>query len=187
MLKKLVFLLFITGSLLLGACAKKLNTNELAIGIAPGGTYYTQYSFYQEKSRFRTTNYRRGILIPVNTPATLVSIDSKRIELKLNKTGETLTIENAQKHTNDDVQQAFKKILDKRAVNLNAFTAAEQKNIMAGQVGKGMSRKAVLVALGYPPVTATPSLQSNDWIYWASRYDRFIVRFKNDKVEAIVN
>jgi hypothetical protein len=37
-----------------------------------------------------------------------------------------------------------------------------------------MSRNAVLAAIGYPPQHATPSLSSDEWMYWATRYDRFI-------------
>lgn len=47
-----------------------------------------------------------------------------------------------------------------------------------------INRKAAIV---YPPITETASLESNDWTYWAHRFNRFIVHFKNDKVENIVN
>jgi len=187
MLKKSVVLLVAFAVMMSGACAKKINPGELAIGITPGDTYYTQFSFFVEKNAFRTTNYRRGALIPVNTPVTLVAIDSKQIELRMNENGAKLTVENDQKHTNDDVQQAFKKILGKRMVDLAAFTQEERQNILNGQAGKGMGRKAVLAALGPPPAIGTPSLQSNDWTYWASRYDRFIVRFKGGTVDAIID
>ena len=187
MLKKTILLLISFVVVVLGACAKPIKPNELASGITIGDTYYTQFSFFVEKNTFNTTNYRRGGLIPINTPVTLVAIDSKYIELSLKENGLKLTVENVQKHTNDDVQQAFKKIFGKRTVNLDDFTAEERQNILAGQVNKGMGRKAVLAALGYPPSMGTPILKSNDWTYWASRFDRFIVRFKNDKVDAIAN
>lgn len=168
-----------------GGCAKKFEAGELASGIDVGARYYTQFSLYQEKNRFRTTNYRRGILIPVNTAVTLVSIDSKQIELKVNETGQVLEIENVPKHTKEDVQTAFKKIVGPRKVDLSRFTADERDAIVEGQVRNGMTRKAVLVAIGYPPQIATPSLHADEWIYWASRFDRFIVRFKDDKVAEI--
>ena len=187
MLRKSVVLLIVLALLMLGACAKKIKPGELATGIDIGDTYYTQFSFFVEKNTFRTTNYRRGALIPINTPVTPTAIDSKHIEIRLNENGQTITVENVQKHTNDDVQQAFKKILGSHMVNLAAFSPEERQNILSGQVGKGMGRKAILAALGYPPATSTPILQSNDWIYWASRFDRFIVRFKGDKVDAIIN
>jgi hypothetical protein len=187
MSKKIVTMLLLSALVLLGACAKKYKPGELAAGIQSGDTYYTQFSLFQEKNAYRTSNYRRGGLIPINTPVTLDSIDSKHIELTLKPSGQKLSIENVQKHTNEDIQQAFKKILGKRKVDLSQFSNEEQQNILGGQVKKGMSRQAVKAALGYPPQNSTPSLESNDWIYWSSRYDRFIVRFKNDRVDAIIN
>ncbi len=42
-----------------------------------GGKYYTRHSFQYEKNRHRTTNYRRGLLVPVNTQVALVSFGRK--------------------------------------------------------------------------------------------------------------
>jgi hypothetical protein len=181
-----IFFLFCLLSLL-GACNRQIKSSDLPPGIQIGKTYYTQFSLLQEKDNFRTTNYRKGFLIPVNTRVSLVSIGSKMVELKLADSGQPLTIENVPKHTNEDMQTAFKKIVGPRKVDLSAFSVAEQESILAGQVKKGMGRKAVLVAIGYPPQIETPNLDSNDWTYWSSRFNKFIVHFKNGKVDNIVD
>jgi hypothetical protein len=171
----------------LGACARKIKPGEPSPQVQTSNTYYTQFSFFQEKGRFRTTNFRRGGLIPVNTQVSLLSMDTKRIMIRLDGGGPEITIENAHRHTGEDIQQAFRKILGKQKVDLSRFDKSEQENILNGQVERGMSRKAVLTAIGYPPPATTPSLAANDWTYWASRYDRFIVRFRDDKVVDIVD
>ncbi|MGZ8217404.1 hypothetical protein [Methylomagnum sp.] len=173
--------------LALGACAKQYKSSELVSGIEVGDTYYTQFSLFQEKNEFRTTNYRHGFLIPINTAATLMSINKKRIVLKLDGTGQQLTIENVPKHTNEDSQQAFKRIFGPKKVDLSRFTKDEKKYILSGEVKKGMRRDAVLAAIGYPPQNSTPSLSSDEWMYWSTRYDRFIVRFIGDQVAEIRN
>lgn len=48
-----------------------------------------------------------------------------------------------------------------------------------------MSKDAVLVAIGYPPITRTPTLESDDWTYWSNRFNTFIVYFENGKVSRI--
>lgn len=179
-----LLLVFVVG---LNGCQRKLRPEELSSNIAAGGTYYTQFSLREEKNRFRTSNYRVGGLIPINTAVNLVSIDSKNIVVQIAKTGQPLTIENVPRHTNEDVQQAFQKILRKTRVNLDQFSPQERQNILDGQAAKGMSRKAVLAAIGYPPATSTPSLDSSEWTYWTNRFNRFIVRFKGDKVQEIVD
>jgi len=54
--------------------------------------------------------------------------------------------------------------------------------IKRGRVVNGMSKKAVLVAYGYPPEHRTSSLESNTWIYWRNQFGTFRVCFdENDK------
>jgi hypothetical protein len=48
-----------------------------------------------------------------------------------------------------------------------------------------MSRNAVLAAIGYPPAIGTPSLESNDWKYWDSRFTTFVVHFVDGSVQEI--
>jgi hypothetical protein len=150
--------------------------------IATGNTYYTQFVIRYEKGTHLTTNFRRGGLIPVNTPIKLLNIDNKTIEVELDHSGQTLLIKNVQKHTGDDVYQAFDKLFASRKVNLSKFTRLEQEHIQSGTVAKGMSKEAVIVAIGYPPITETASLNSDTWVYWSSRFNRFNVHFKNGKV-----
>ena len=44
-----------------------------------GAKLFTQFSLFEEDGVHRTTNYRKGILIPVNTLFTLVEIDDEEI------------------------------------------------------------------------------------------------------------
>lgn len=184
---RIFMVIAVVGMLGLSACAKKYEPGQLGTDIQTGTVYYTQFSLFEEKGRFRTTNYRRGFLIPINTPVTLLSIDSKRIEVKVNDGAETLVVENVPKYTNEDVPTAFRKVFGKRKVNLGQFSPAEQKLILEGKVDKGMSREAVLAAIGYPPAHMTPDLKADSWTYWSNLYDRFVVRFKGDRVAEIVN
>lgn len=171
--------------LLLFGCASKISPEALPATIRVGGVYYTQFALQYEKGRYRTTNYRRGFLLPINTQIQLLEIDSRSIKVKLVTSGKDLLVENVEKHTGDDTLQAFDKLFAPERVNLSQFTALEQKNINTGTVEKGMRKKAVLAAIGYPPGIGTPNLQFDEWKYWNSRFNTFIVHFKNGKVSQI--
>lgn len=190
MLKKLIIwiVLGLASAMLTTGCKKQLNFGEPApaVNIDSSQIYYTQFSLFQEKNNYRTTNYRKGILIPINTPVTLQAMNSKKAELRLVDSGQPLTIENVPKHTLDDMQTTFDKIVSPNKVNLRRFSAKERDAIMVGRVVKGMSRDAVIAAIGYPPQHQTPSLSVNDWTYWSNRFNRFIVHFRNDRVDSIV-
>ncbi len=168
-------------------CKRQSAPLNLPPSVQVGGTYYTQFVIRYEKGRHRTTNYRRGASIPVNTPVVLEDINEKFITVKLQPSGQELLVENVKKHTHDDVAQAFNKLFAKTRVNLSQFNKLERDNIKNGTVAKGMRKKAVLVAIGYPPAIETMSLDSDQWTYWSSRFNKFIVYFRNGKVYKIVD
>jgi hypothetical protein len=194
MLKKIMLLSLIGLVVMLLGCNKQLTAPDQPVLATPSAEiYYTQFNLFQERGVFRTTNYRKGVPIPINTPATLLAMDSNQAmlkdqaTLKLLETGEQLIIENTPKHTLDPMPVAFAKVVATSKVDLSQFTDTERAAILAGEVKPGMSKKSVIAAIGYPPQNKTPSLDDNDWRYWENRFGTFVVRFKNDKVEKVVD
>ncbi len=182
LVKTFIFLMLM---LSISACQKPLKPEELPSSIQIGSDYYTQFVIRYEKGVHKTTNYRRGSSIPVNTKVKLLEITNKAIKVQMEPGGQVLEVRNVIKHTNDDTIKAFEKLFGKNKVNLSGFTRLEMENIKKGTVAKGMRKKAVLIAIGYPPQIETMSLDSDQWTYWSSRWNRFIVHFKNGKVDRI--
>ena len=151
-----------------------------------GQTLYTQFSLFYEKNCHQTTNYRRGILLPVNTEVKFVKANKKSITITLPYGGD-LTILNVEGFSGEKIEGIFQRTFAASPVDFSSFTNEEKEAIMAGQVRRGMSKQAVIFALGYPPKHKTPSLQLNQWQYWQNRFGTFIVYFENDKVTQIVD
>ena len=145
---------------------------------------YTQFSLFMEENVHKTTNYRKGTLVPVNTEVVLVNQDDDDIELRMND-GTKLDLENIEPFSGEKIDGIFRRTLAAKKVDLSLFSDVEKRAIMSGEVEVGMSRAAVLVALGYPPKHKTPSLQGNQWRYWRNRFNTFVVLFEGDKVKAI--
>jgi hypothetical protein len=180
-------MIFIILGLALVACNKKLTKNELPVNVIEGRVYYTQVYMHYEKNVYPTTNYQVGTAIPVNTQVKLLEMKEKTIDIELVNSGQKITVKNIPKHTGDDIKQAFNKLFALQKVSMSQFNSLETKNIEAGTVAVGMSKKAVKVAIGYPPITRTSSLAADSWVYWRNRFNTFIVNFKNDKVSSIVD
>jgi hypothetical protein len=172
---------------LLTSCNRMGRTPEaLPANIQIGDTYYTQFALQFEKGHFITTNYRIGVLLPINSKVTLLDINRKVIKVHLEDFGHDLLIKNAAKHVGGDAFYYFGKLFDRQKVNLNKFTKKERANIKKGKVAVGMRKDAVIAAIGYPPTHQTPSLEYNNWTYWKTRWgDKFIVYFKNGRVTRI--
>jgi len=158
---------------------------QLPEGAQLGEKFYTQVTMQYEKAKYRTTNYRRGTLLAVNSAVKLLEVTPKSIKIKFTEANQELLIENVSKHTSDSVDQAFAKLFAKTKVKLSQFSSLEKKNIKQGTVSVGMSKLAVQVAIGYPPAIRTPSLGSDSWTYWSSRFKTFVVNFEQGKVSNI--
>ena len=145
---------------------------------------YVQFGLMYERNNHRTTNYRKGILVPVNTEVALVKKTKKTIVVAL-PGGNDLTIENIEPYSGETIDGIFARTFSTNKVDLSPFSDVEKKGITAGEVRVGMSKRAVVVAIGYPPKHKTPSLDSNQWRYWRNRFATFVVHFEDDKVSSI--
>jgi hypothetical protein len=159
-------------------------TKGPASSAVKGQTLYTQFSLFHEDLAHRTTNYRKGILVPVNTEVTFVKSNKKEIVVML-RSGEKLTVANIPEFSGEDIDGIFSRTFSEEKIDLTKFTAEEQKGIAAGEPAVGMTKAAVVVATGYPPKHKTPSLDSSDWRYWRNRFATFIVHFDSGVVSAI--
>ncbi len=65
-------------------------------------------------------------------------------------------------------------------LSLDGFSEIDRKGIKDGIASQGMTKKGVMIALGYPATHKTPSLDSSSWIYWTNRFKTLVVQF-NDK------
>lgn len=174
-LSVLMLTLFYTG------CGKK----ELKIPSGLQGKLYTQVNMWEEKSRVYSTNYNRGMLIPVNSQIKIDSMSNKAIVFTLVKTSQQISLIIA-KRSKVSTTQLAKQVFGTKPVNLKAFSKSAKSAIKRGKLQKGMTKDEVLVSRGYPPATLTYSLKQNSWMYQQHRFKRMRVDFENNKVSNIV-
>jgi hypothetical protein len=67
-------------------------------------------------------------------------------------------------------------------IDLSTFSSADQKGIQEGSAYRGMTKKGVIIALGYPAAHRTPSLDDHLWVYWKNRFRTMAVEFDNDDI-----
>lgn len=157
--------------------------------IVEGKPFYTTANiWYEHPDKIFSTNYHRGAIIPVGTKVIIKEIGDKEIQF-VHENGQTFKIIFLEKHSKpgmtiwDYFEQYFSEENPLREGGpFQQFSKDEQRNIKIGRIEVNMSRAAVLMAYGYPPSHRTPSLKSDIWIYWMSRFVETTVYFKDDKV-----
>jgi len=155
------------------------------VAAAPDQTRYAAHSFFHEKGKHLTTNYRTGTLVPINTKVRIVSTGSKDIKIELAEGGQAIEISNVANYSGQDINGILGRMFSPAPIDLSRFSDQERRLILAGQVDAGMSREAVILALGYPPSHKTPSLEGDAWTYWRNRFVTFVVEFENGKVARV--
>ena len=158
--------------------------SSVVVDATKGQTYYTQFSLFYEGGIYKTVNYRIGTLLPINTPVVFLDSNDAVIRVKL-PDGANLRLLNIAKFSRDTLPDEFTRTLGREPVDLAKFSPKERENILEGSVQVGMSKEAVIKAMGYPPAFRTPSLDMNQWRYWKNRYGTLLVFFVDGKVSNI--
>jgi len=168
--------LFVT--LLISGCGPAKLSPEQQSLIDAQTPLYTQVPMWEEKDRVYGTNYSRGALIPINSKVTLLKATSKAVVFDYN--GRKITYLITPQHTKADAATIITRLFGKKPVKLSKYKHA--KYIKQNRIVKGMTKDEVLLARGYPPFHRTPSLKSDEWVYWYHRFSSAYVRFNKGKV-----
>jgi hypothetical protein len=161
-----------------------------------GKNYYTAFNVWYDKGSIESTNYHKGVIIPLGTRVTITEVDDgfrrerNALEPQVEQEpfirfdgegGQPYRIVFKRKHAKSgmtvwDLFKQYFSLTDPKGEGgtFRSLTAEEQKSVMAGEIMNGMSKAAVIMAYGYPPSHKTPSLDSNTWIYWEGRKTRTV-------------
>ena len=147
---------------------------------------YTAYNiWFEQPTKVYSTNYQKGNILPAGSEVKDVKRSSGKLEFTDVNLDMRFTFEFVGKHhpglTGEQWMARFLTTQDFAALS-QGLTAAEIKAIKAGEVKAGMSRKAVLLAGGYPPEVATASTKLDTWKYWRHRFGSYLVQFSDGKV-----
>jgi uncharacterized protein YceK len=156
--------------------------------------YHTQYSIFYKNGVHKTTNYREGTLLPINSLVKVISIGG--MDLTGNETFEILSTDGLHKVIISNVKSDSgltlfdlrHRLLDENPVDLSKYTDQEASFIRKGQPAIGMSKDILLKAMGYPPVDDTPSLNASEWVYKRSLFQKsYYVFDENGIVKDIIH
>jgi hypothetical protein len=141
----------------------------------------------EKQSKILSSNYLLAGLIPRCSSVTIDAVSEKAAKFEVD--GRTYTYEFQRKLMVESVDEHLDKVFGTQCpdADLANFSDVDKKGIGDGQVYEGMSRQAVIYAVGYPPAHENPRLDGPQWKYWINRFNTMIVHFDGDKVSSIQN
>ncbi len=157
----------------------------------PEGTpLYTTINIWYERQGKIFPLFHRGAILPVGTKVTLGDMNSKAFKFKT-EVGTEYRIYSRKyyKMTGQEMSNLFFSSKNPMAKGgqFHKFSKTEQKQIKSGKLIVGMSRKAAIMAYGYPPTHVNPDINADTWQLWKSRWDKLQVTFKNNKISNILD
>jgi hypothetical protein len=132
--------------------------------------------------RLSSVNYQLDGLMPACTKVKILSVTNKRAELEIEGRGKY------EYEIHSSLKTPIPKHLDRYfgtscpRKKIDALAGVNKRGFKEGKVFAGMSKDAVILAVGYPPEHATPSLDGKVWKYWRNRFATTNVSFEGGKV-----
>ena len=154
---------------------------------AGGETYYLRYNFHYttEKGQAKGsianyTNMTAHMILPYGSQVRVESDGSKAFILVDQKSGRKIEVLAPSKFlAGKSLSEYLDLILSKTPVSYTGLSEIDMKGISEGKPYNGMSKKGVMIALGYPCPHMTPSPDADVWYYWKNRFAYYAVNFEN--------
>jgi hypothetical protein len=150
--------------------------------VSTGKDYFTRYTFREEKKEYKTTNYARGNIVPINTPVKLISMSGSKMTLRRLDTNQDIKVENEDKFTKKSIPEIAALMLSTEKTPVEKLPEEVAAAVRNGDMRKGMTKELVLLARGHPPAHETPSLDNDRWVYWSSRFVKQTIVFVNGRL-----
>jgi hypothetical protein len=145
-------------------------------------TYYLQYNLRAHGTNTTSINdWGHQTVIPMCTPVRLVQAKGRRIVFEANGQRYRYTIHRSSRI---DLMTHLNRTFASPCPDIRAMTAIDQQGVQAAQPYVGMSRQAVVFALGYPPDHKTATLEQSPWTYWGQRGE-VQVHFMGDTISQV--
>lgn len=130
-----------------------------------------------------STNFQQSGMIPICTEVKQVEKSGKRLVFEVG--GQKYDYDFAGNTTPEGFDANVAKYFGVKCDMPKGLSAVDQQGIKEGRALVGMTKKAVILAIGYPPGHKTKSTDDDMWTYWHSRFNTFIVYFQDGKVREV--
>lgn len=179
-MSRLLWWLSVAAAFALPSCASRSLVDARGTNLIGAGPVYTLVNLHPDEKRrvLYAVNYQQAGLIPLCSEVALLHLGRGELRFRVLETGreyEYVHHDAAAEPFPSHLLRFFGSACD--AAEVRRLGERDQAGIAAGVVLQGMSKRGVILAIGYPPRHMTPDLDRNLWLYWKSRLDRFSVAF----------
>lgn len=185
--------LSIVGVMFLSGCITRQTRKAARLKPALAEDVYLANNVHaQDDGKFYTASYanwtecNRHRIVPVNTPVDVHDWPDGLAILSRGEDKNTVFFEYSTVGMGMSKKEYVDRITTSEKIDLSELSDIDREGIEEGTAKKGMTKKGVRIALGYPAKQETPSLENDVWTYWTNRWVTYDVVFNEDgKVQEI--
>jgi len=160
------------------ACLTGLSLSFTVHAQSPAATQepsgFTCCNFHPRDAWISDANWLIHPMIPAGTPARVLSYGEYEVKLEIDGRPMTLGLDYGRRQNLREWAQRMIVAHDPKE-RIAAWPKAVRDSIALGKIAVGMTKEQVIVAIGYPPAHATPSLDAVQWKYWYDTHGTYNV------------
>ena len=167
-------------------CSSTSDTGSVN-GFNEGATLMTLVNLHPDPKRkvLYAVNYQLdGNMIPMCSEVKIEDINDKEIEFIYNGITYTYLWDKHTRKAGESLMQNISHFIGLQCDKNKAMSLSklDQDGIKSGKPSVGMTKEGVLLAMGRPPIHATPSLDSSTWMYWINKFKKQAIDFDENGV-----
>ena len=135
---------------------------------------YTCCNLHYENDWISDANWSSMPMIPAGASIKVLDYGRYRIMTEIDGRKMRLGLDYGRQQSLEDWARRIVVAEDPRR-KIAAWPAPVRDAVRAGKVAIGMSKEQALVAIGYPPMHQTPSLDAPQWKYWHTGFGSYLV------------
>lgn len=149
-----------------------------------GETYQTLTNLHPDpvKRVMYAANYQlQGGMIPVCSDVKLKKVSKKAVVFTWKDIDYTLKWDRSSKKAGIPLKAVSESFFGKTCPSkkIAKMNKVDKEGVKTGIPKVGMSRDAVLIAMGPPPKHANPDLKASTWMYWLNKFKRKAIEFNS--------
>lgn len=168
-------------AVLCSGCSRNLNYRLLHQEKA-----YTLTNMQPDEARNRlySVNYQRDGLIPICTPVKIQRVTKKAMIFTRLDTNQQYYYYFHHNSMRDPIPVHLDKYFGETCpqAEIDALSPTDLAGVQNAEIYQGMSKRGVVLAVGYPPEHETPRLEADVWKYWDTKVSTFEVHFEGGYV-----
>ena len=186
--------------LLAGCVTFKTALKDSGLEVSQGQTVFNRVGFrtYRGNVIYYSNRYVGGTFIPAGSECNIHDISKDAIKFTFN--GEEYELVEWVADVNaENVKASFEKFFSKNRseIGLREVNPEFRGEIKDGFIKEGMTKKEVLLSIGYPAYLGVKDptydddreliLSHNDWYYFKGRRTKILLRFKGEELHEILD